>query len=178
MEAKLKIWMAVLVLAGPLMVFGGVGSETGTVAEQIVQDAENSVKRIRTVIADAQRGSPEAQFRLGMMILDKVKNLGRKRQANAAQEALPWFTRAAEQGHEDAQRHLSLLYSINCPLEMINYVRAYAWLKVALDKGASITRNGQPADKVLRKKMTAEQVAEAEKLAAEIQERIKASKSR
>ena len=39
METRWKAWMIVLVLAGPLMAFGGAESETGRVAEQILQEA-------------------------------------------------------------------------------------------------------------------------------------------
>ena len=107
-----------------------------------------------------------------------------KATAEAMLEVRTWFTRAAEQGHDGAQMGLSSLYRRKYPPDysfMTDYILSYAWLKVALDKGASsyTTELGHkvPTDRWLRNKMTAEQVAEAERLAAEIQERIKASKS-
>ena len=64
---------------------------------------------------------------------------------------------------------------------MTDYVLSYAWLKVALDKGASshtsIAGHTEPTHSWMRKKMTAEQVAEVEKLAAEIQGRISSAKA-
>ncbi len=100
-------------------------------------------------------------------------------------EVRTWFTRAAEQGHDGAQMRLSSLYRRKYPPDysfMTDYVLAYAWLKVALDKGASSDTTvfgvKVPTDRWLRNKMTAEQVAEAEKLAAEIEERIASSKSK
>lgn len=194
MEMKQRIWMAVLVLAGPLIAFGGVGSETGTVAEQIVQDAEDSVKRIKTLIKDAQRGDSESQFDLGKMIRDKAPEYWRytrtpvdespatlKAHAKGMMEARSWFARAAEQGHLGAQMELSRIYRRKYPPGysfMTDYILSYAWLKVAMDKGAREYTNGQSMDKRLREKMTAEQVAEAEKLAGEFRVRIETSQSK
>lgn len=192
METKWGACMALLVLAGPLMAFGGAETETDTVAERIVQDAEDSVKRIKTLIEDARKGDPESQFDLGRMIRDKVPEYWWytrlpvsespatwKAHAEGMMEARSWFAQAAEQGHAGAQIELSRIYRRKYPPGfsfMTDYMLSYAWLKVAMDKGASEHIDGQPTDKMLRKKMTAEQGAEADKLAAEIQARIKASK--
>jgi TPR repeat protein len=188
--------MVVSVLAGPLMAFGGAESETGTVAEQILQEAEDSVKRIRTVIEDARGGNPESQYELGGMILDKTReyrgpsNLQSfqahaKALAEATLEALTWFTRAAEQGHDFSQMRLYKLYSRKYPPDysfMTDYVLAYAWLTVALNQGVSVNLQvgGVKVDPQarLRTKMSAEQVAEAQKLAATLWERIESSKSK
>ena len=193
METKWAACMALFVLAGPPMAFGGSDPETGTVAEQIVQDAEDSVKRIKTLIEDARKGDPESQFDLGRMIRDKAPEYGWytrtpvsespatwKAHAKGMMEARSWLAQAAEQGHLRAQMELSRIYRRKYPPGysfMTDYILSYAWLKVAMDKGASEHTNGQPADKMLRKKMTAEQVAEADKLAGEIQERIESSQS-
>ena len=197
MDTRWKARMIVLVLSGTLMAFGGDDPEKDTVAERILQEAEESVKQIRTLIEDSRRGEPESQFRLGWMIRDNINGWHEKvpsinfpnfralakARAEAMLEVRTWFTRAAEQGHDGAQIELSKLYRRKYPPEysyMTDYILSYAWLKVALDKGASshTTTAGhtEPTDSWLRKKMTAEQVAEAEKLTAEIQERIKASK--
>lgn len=195
MRTKWGAWIIVLVLALTPMAFGGADPEKGTVAEQILREAEDSVKQIRTVIEDARRGNPESQFQLGWMIRDNIDEWHKrvpsndlpnfqalaKARAEAMLEVRTWFTRAAEQGHDMAQMELSKLYRRKYPPDfsfMTDYVVAFAWLKVALDKGASSHTNGQPTDKVLRTKMTAEQVAEAEKLVAELQERIASSKSK
>ena len=198
METKWKAWMIVLVLAGTLMAFGGTDPEKSTVAERILQEAEESVKQIRTLIEDARRGDPESQFQLGGMMRDNINEWYKrvpsndlpnfetlpKAQAEAMLEARTWFTRAAEQGHDGAQMELSKLYHRKYPPDysfMTDYVLAYAWLKVALDKGASsyttVFGHKVPTDSWLQRKMTTEKVAEAEKLAAEIQERIESSKS-
>lgn len=194
METKWGACMALFVLAGPLMAFGGAETETDTVAERIVQDAEDSVKRIKTLIEGARKGDPESQFDLGRMIQEKAPEYGWytrlpvsespatwKAHAKGMMEARSWFSQAAEQGHLGAQMELSRIYRRKYPPGysfMTDYILSYAWLKVARDKGAGSYTNGQPTDNILRKKMTAEQVAEADKLAAEIQERIKDSKPR
>ena len=195
METKWRAWVVVSVLAGTLMAFGEADSETGTVAKQILQEAEDSVKQIRTLIEDARRGNPESQFQLGGMIRDKSNEYSgpsnlqafqarAKARAEAVLEARTWFARAAEQGHELAQMALYGLYSSKYPPDysfMTDYVLAYAWLTVALNRGVSVDLHvgGVKMDpKVrLRTKMTSEQVGEAEKLTAEIQERIASSKS-
>ena len=199
METKWRAWVVVSVVAGTLMAFGGTDAEKGTVAERILQEAEASVERIKTLIEDARRGDPESQFQLGWMIRENINQWHKrvpsndlpnfealpKTQAEAMLEARTWFTRAAEQGHDMAQMELSSLYRRKYPPDysfMTDYILSYAWLKVALDKGASSYKTvfGQrvPTDSWLRRKMTTEKVAEAEKLAAEIKERIKASKPR
>ena len=199
MRTKWGAWMIVLVLAVTLMAFGGADSETGRVAEQILREAEDSVKQIRTVIEDARRGNPESQFQLGSMIRDNIREWYKRvpsdalpnfqahvnAEAEATLEVRTWFTRAAEQGHDLAQMRLSSLYSRKYPPDysfMTDYVLAYAWLKVALDKGASsyttMVGHKVTTESWLRRKLTVEQVAEGEKLAAEIQERIASSKSK
>lgn len=196
METKWKAGVVVSVLAGTLMAFGGTDPEKATVAERILQEAEESVKQIRTLIEDARRGDPKSQFQLGWMIRENIDQWYKrvpsndlpnfevlpKAQAEAMLEARTWFARAAEQGHGMAQMELSSLYRRKYPPDysfMTDYILSYAWLKVALDKGASSYKTvfGQemPTDRWLRTKMPTEKVAEAEKLAAEIQERIESS---
>lgn len=191
METRWTAWMVVSVLAGPLGAFGGAESETGPVAGQILQEAEDSVKRIRTLIQDARRGNPESQYQLGRMIQDWAREYRgpstfqahAKARTNALLEVRNWFTRAAEQGHGGAQAGLWGLYRRKYPPEhsfMTDYVLAYAWLTVALNRGVGVNLQvgGVKMDpkSQLRTRMTAEQVAEAEKLAAEIEERIRSSK--
>ena len=175
METKWGVWMVVSVLVGTPMAFGGADPKTGTVAEQILEESEDSVKQIKTVIENARQGNPESQYQLGMMIKDKAYKAGGVARAEAMLEALTWFTRAAEQDNYMAHMALHHLYSAKYPPAysfMTNYVLSYAWLKIAMDKGVSSTTNGQPSDKVLRKKMTDDQVAEAEHLSRQIEREI------
>ena len=185
METRGRAWMVVSVLSGTLLACGKINQEVptfhvGGAAEQILQEVEDSAKQIRTVIESARRGTPEAQHQLGMMILDKIHEYGEEERAEAVLEARAWLSRAAEQGHDRAQLQLGILYSEEYPPDysfLTDYVMAYTWLTVALDKGASAPTNGQLADGALQKKMTAEQVAVAQKLAGELQKHIESSTS-
>ena len=89
------------------------------------------------------------------------------------QEAVRWFRKAAEQGAAMAQHNLGVMYSKGEGV-LENYVKAYAWLNLAAAQG------DESAVKIkdwLRPRMTNEQVAEAQKLAAELFDRIESAKS-
>jgi len=99
----------------------------------------------------ADRGDPDSQAFIGIqyqngkvLLQDYVK-------------ALHWFHRAAEQGHERAMFHLGELYSEVKGVEE-DLVQAHKWFNLA---HASSKRDA------LAKKMTNEQIAEAQRLARE-----------
>jgi len=99
----------------------------------------------------ADRGDPDSQAFIGIqyqngkvLLQDYVK-------------ALHWFHRAAEQGHERAMFHLGELYSEIKGVEE-DLVQAHKWFNLA---HASSKRDA------LAKKMTNEQIAEAQRLARE-----------
>ena len=182
-----KAWVVASVLAGALTAcaktdpeartFYANGAAPGTVAAEILQEAEDSAKWIRAVIEASQRGTPESQHQLGMIILDRAHGYGGEERAKAVLEARTWLSRAAEQGHDSAQLQLWVLYSDEYPPEysfLTDRVMAYTWFKIAFDNEASDSPTGQAADRALQERMTAEQVAVAQKLAAELQERIEA----
>ena len=84
-------------------------------------------------------------------------------------EALKWFRTAAEQGHATAQANLGVMYD-NGEGVLENYVRAYAWLNLAAAQGY------EPAVKAtdsLRERMTAKQIARAEKLSNTFSQRVR-----
>ena len=80
--------------------------------------------------------------------------------------------RAAEQGDARAQYTLGDMYAKGEGV-LEDYVQAYAWTILAVAQGHE---RAIKAKDLLRKEMTAEQVAEAQKLAAELQKRIPSSK--
>ena len=191
MKTGQKAWVVVSVLAGALVAcaktdredrtFYANGAAPGTVAAEIMQEAEDSARRIRTVVESALRGTPESQHQLGMIILDRAHGYGGEERAKSVLEARTWLTRAAEQGHDSAQLQLWILYSDEYPPEysfLTDRVMAYTWLKIALDNEASDSPTGQAADRALQEKMTPEQVAVARKLAAGLSHRIESSQSR
>ena len=88
-------------------------------------------------------------------------------------EAVKWYRRAANQGYARAQILLAAMYVVGKGV-LEDYVEAYAWMILAATQGHEDAVKGKDE---LRSKMTAEQVAEAQKLAAELFDRIESSKS-
>ena len=88
-------------------------------------------------------------------------------------EAVKWYRRAANQGYARAQILLAAMYVVGKGV-LEDYVEAYAWMILAATQGHEDAVKGKDE---LRSKMTAEQIAEAQKLAAELFDRIESSKS-
>ena len=88
-------------------------------------------------------------------------------------EAVKWTRKAAEQGRASAQNNLGVMYQNGEGVPQ-DYVKAYAWWILAAAQGEE---DAIEAKDFLRKIMTAEQVAEAQKLAADLRERIEPSKA-
>ena len=120
----------------------------------------------------AEQGSAMAQLKLSLMYAD---GLGVPRNHI---EAVKWLRMAAEQGWAVAQFRLGQLYAKGQGTP-VDHVKAYAWLNLATAH-ADCGRTGRESNRILdtlTEQMTAEQLAEAEELAAELEERIQASKS-
>lgn len=88
-------------------------------------------------------------------------------------EAVRWLHKGALQGGETAQFLLGHHYATGEILPQ-NDVQAFAWMAVAATEGYKTAAEWRDA---LRKRMSAEQVAEAQKLAAELFKRIESSRS-
>ena len=88
------------------------------------------------------------------------------------QEAVKWYRKAAEQGDAEAQERLGHMYA-NGEGVPEDYVKAYAWMNLAAAQGRN---NAVKAKELLRSSMTTEQVAEAQKLSADLYKRIEAAK--
>jgi len=89
-------------------------------------------------------------------------------------EAATWTRQAAEQGLPKAQLYLGHMHHVGDGVPQ-DYVQAYTWFILAAAQGEE--RAFKSKDE-LRLAMTSEQVAEARKLAAELQERIELSNNR
>jgi TPR repeat protein len=104
----------------------------------------------------AEQGDAWTQTRLGFVY---EHGLGVPKD-NA--EAAKWYRKAAEQGQADAQWSLGVAYAIGQGVPQ-NYVQAYSWFSLAAASGydnASKTRDA------LAQRMTREQIAEAQMIAA------------
>ena len=109
----------------------------------------------------ADQGFAAAQYRLGV---GYATGLG---VAQDYVEAAKWYRLAAEQGDSDAQYRLGFLYTSGQGVPR-DYVRAHMWLSLSVTKGTEWfkTTVGGIRDTVA-KRMSPEQIAEAEKLAHE-----------
>ena len=124
----------------------------------------------------AKQGNAQAQFNLGLMY---NKGIG---VPESDVEASKWFQLAADQGYAEAQFNLGYMYA-NGEEVGRDYVKAYIWANLAAAQGGDKVvkpkeMGGGESIKFkdwLRKKMTAEQVAEAQKLSLERFNRIESS---
>ena len=135
-----------------------------TSGEGVPQDHSEAVKWYRKA---AEQGLANAQYNLGF----KYYNGEGVPQDHS--EAVKWWALAAAQGDAEAQYILGIMYSKGEGVPQ-DFVKAQAWLNLAAaygDKEATKER-----DK-LREKMTSEQVAEAQRLAANLFKRIESAKS-
>lgn len=126
---------------------------------------DQEIKKLRQA---AEQGDASAQFTLGGMYArgeGVVENLV---------EAATWTRQAAEQGLAKAQLRLGHMYRVAEGVPE-DYVQAYAWYILAAARGEE---HGFKLKDELRPKMSAEQVSEAQKLAAELSERIEPSNNR
>ena len=130
---------------------------------------EDDVKDIVDLLEDmwcrstAEQGDASAQNTLGVMYYngDGVPQ--------DYQEAMKWYRLAAEQGHAGAQFNLGVGYYNGDGVPQ-DYIQSHKWINLA----ASRTAPGEAGDyrsarDVVAEKMTASQVAEAQRLAQEWQ---------
>ena len=117
---------------------------------------------------EAERGRAEAQFTLGLMYAN-----GQCVPEDKA-EATKWYGKAAEQGNVDAQKALGAMYATGDGVPK-NYSEAYAWYSVA-------AKNGDKDAKAFLSKakaaLTPDQLAVAQRRAAELNEQINANKAK
>ena len=105
----------------------------------------------------AEQGNAAAQFWVGIMYRD---SMGVARDYG---EALYWLARSAARGNANAQFTLGQIYQ-NGEGYPIDDVQAYVWFKLAGSQG---DRDAKVMLDKLEKRMTPEQVAEAQRLARE-----------
>ena len=84
-------------------------------------------------------------------------------------EAVKWYRMAAEQGHAKAQFNLAVMYARGRGVPEDD-VRAYAWYNLAAEQGYE---PAVKARKRLRERMTAKQIAQAEKLSNTLSQRVR-----
>jgi TPR repeat protein len=89
-------------------------------------------------------------------------------------EEVKWFRRDADQGDAEAQFNLGVMYHRGRGV-LKDYVAAYAWFCISAFNGHEEGKEGR--DK-LAKKMTPEQIAEAQELSKELLKQIEENKKK
>ena len=128
-------------------------------------------QQIKELHQAAEQGDAETQFSLG-----QIYSFGRGVPQDEEQAA-KWYRYAAEQGNSRAQFMLGEMYAGGQGTPE-DHVRAYAWLNLAAAQCGLTGRKAGRIKDTLSKQRTVEQLAQAETLANELRERVKASKSR
>jgi TPR repeat protein len=118
---------------------------------------ENDAEAVKWYRRAAAQGNAKAQHNLGIMY-DKGEGV----LENDA-EAVKWYRRAADQGRAKAQGNLGGMYA-NGEGVPEDDVQAYMWLNLSAAQGDETAIANKD---VMRKLMTPEQIAEAQKLSAE-----------
>ncbi len=124
----------------------------------VVQDYAEAVRWHRLA---AQQGYARAQYNLGNMYSN-----GQGVVQDYA-EAVRWYRLAAQQGYARAQYNLGNMYS-NGQGVVQDYVKAHSWYNLSAIKGdADAVKNRD----IVAKRMTSQQIAEAQKMARDCQAR-------
>ncbi len=110
----------------------------------------------------AEQGDIGARFNLGQMYF-----LGRGVSQDYA-EALKWHTLAAEQGSPNAQTILGRMYAAGLGVRR-DFVQAYMWHALAAEfsRDGRFTRDARVARDDVARRMTPQQIAEAQRLVRE-----------
>ena len=108
----------------------------------------------------AVQGIAGAQFNLGVMYAS-----GEGVPENDA-EAVKWYRKAADQGYAQSQLNLGVMYANGAGVPE-NYIKAHVWWSMAKTKGNEIAKE---YIKVLKTKMTNDQIAEGQALASKCYE--------
>jgi TPR repeat protein len=131
------------------------------VGNSVRQDYAEALKWCRK---SADQGNADAQTLLGSMYAKGDGVL-----QNHA-EAAKWFRKAADQGNADAQLNLGIMYFRGYGISQ-NYIQAHIWLSLSAagSEGEGHKKAIMGLD-MLEKKMTPQQIAEAQRLAKEARE--------
>ena len=109
----------------------------------------------------AKQGLADYQYNLGVMY-----NTGQGVTKNSKQ-AVYWYKKSAEQGDADAQYNLGVMY-YNGHGVLKNDKKAYIWLSLAAAQGHKDAAKNRD---ITAKKLTPQQLAEAQELAAQMQKK-------
>jgi uncharacterized protein len=127
-----------------------------------VDDPQDTADALRQ---DAERGDPQAEYKLGL-----AYDVGIGAPQDLTQAAA-WYERAAEHGHAAAQFSLGVMYANGRGVQQ-DLVQAHRWLNLA----AAASQPGARSERdLIAKKMTRQQIAEAVRQARAWQPKTPAS---
>lgn len=129
----------------------------GMLYDRRLQPPDSSAEALRQMQDAARAGDPLAQFQLAWMLLQPEATTGR----GGLQQARRLMQSAAETGYPAAMGNMALFYVDGTVLPQ-DYVQAYMWLVLASTAGQPEAAD-LAAD--LARKMTAQQILEAQHLA-------------
>ena len=124
----------------------------------VTQDYAEAVTWYRLAVA---QGDARAQFNLGNMY-GKGQGV-----AQDYAEAVKWYRLAAERGIANAQNNLGWMYSTGQGVTQ-DYVRAHLWLNLGAASGAA---NSVKNRDMVARKMTSQQIAQAQKMASDCKQK-------
>jgi uncharacterized protein len=108
---------------------------------------------------------PIAQFNLGKLY--QIRYISSPTEENH-HRAMMWLTAAAENGEVDAQGTLGIIYERGLGVSQ-NNAKAWTWLSIAAQNGSAKAKR---KISVLEKKMTPNELHDAQEMKAELQERV------
>jgi len=124
----------------------------------VAQDYKEAVRWYRQA---AEQGLAKAQYNLGVRY-DNGEGVPQD-----YKEAVRWYRLAAEQGHVSSQNNLGAAYGEGKGVTQ-DYVRAHMWYNLAASQATGEDRERSAKNRdLIAKKMTSEQIAEAQRLARE-----------
>ena len=138
----------------------------GDFNQRTVPDPEGRVPKdyaeaIRWFRKAAEQGNAKSQFSLASKYEE-----GQEVPQNYA-EAIRWYREAAEQGEPHAQFNLGAMYAKGQGVPR-DYVKGYMWIYLGASRSSGDAHRKFAADRDrLAEEMTAKQIAEAQRLAAE-----------
>ena len=119
---RLRVLLALSVLVGSTAAVAGLKEGYEALSRKDYVTAANEYRPL------AERGNPEAQYRIGRMY-----EFGNGYPQDKAQ-GIAWIRKAAAQGHADAEQELGVIYATGDGVKQDN-VQAVAWFRKAAEQG-------------------------------------------
>ena len=148
------------------------GDATAQLLLGALYDSGLGVPEDHVEAAQWYRKAADQEHAIAQWTIGSMYHRGRGVQQNDA-EALKWFRKAAHQGNRGGQVAVGMLYERGQGVAE-DPVRALAWYGIAASQGSKVAARFKDR---LQERMTAEQIADAQSLGAELSEQISQGES-